>query len=162
MVSGRKRRILLLAAGTTSAGIYAGMTRISMETPALFTFVGLYGAAFVVFVLVAFLRKPAVQDRSTLGLILGFAVVFRLIMLFGDPLFEDDMHRYLWDGKVWASGINPYLYPPDDFFVEHLRDENWMGINFKYIPTIYPPFAQWIFRVAYYLAPNNVTFLKGI
>lgn len=144
--------------------IYGWMTHMSLGVPSLSVFIGLYCVAFAVYALNVFwvLRKPVEDAGKVLGVILVFAVLFRLIALPGIPLFEDDMHRYLWDGKVWASGINPYFYPPDDFFVEHLRDENWVGINFKFVPTIYPPLAQFIFKGAYLLAPNSAVFLKSV
>ncbi|MEM7014511.1 MAG: hypothetical protein AAF585_23875, partial [Verrucomicrobiota bacterium] len=44
--------------------------------------------------------------------IVGFGVVFRVIMLFGEPIHENDFYRYLWDGKSLINGVNPYLYEP--------------------------------------------------
>ena len=160
----RTKLLVLVISGGISLVIYALLTIESLTLPSLPHFVGLFFCAFFLFVLAAVVawKKPLRGKPSTLWVICGFAVVFRLISLVGEPLFEDDMHRYLWDGKVWASGINPYFYPPDGYFVAHLRDENWEGINFKTIPTIYPPLAQMIFRISYHIAPNSAIALKGI
>ena len=121
----------------------------------------MYGVAFLAYFL-AFRILMAEGDSCSFTVVLVFAVAFRLIALSGDPLFEDDFHRYMWDGKVWADGINPYLYPPDSLFLEHLQDENWKSVGFKSIPTIYPPFAQLVFRVSYAIAPNSLFVLKLI
>jgi len=58
-----------------------------------------------------------------------------------------DLWRYIWDGRVQAAGINPYLYVPNAPALQHLRDETvFTQINrFDYAPTIYPPTAQIVF-----------------
>jgi hypothetical protein len=66
----------------------------------------------------------------------------------GAPAHSDDLHRYLWDGRVQRAGINPYLYTPNAPEVEALRDDNWTHVNNAHLPTIYPPLAQLLFRVA--------------
>lgn len=159
-----KKFIGFLSAGCVSAVVYGFLTYESRTSPSLLHFIVLYIVAFFLFLLSAYIvcKKPLCDKNSTLITIFAFAIFFRLITLPGDPLFEDDMHRYLWDGKVWSNGINPYFYPPSDFQLEHLQDDNWEGINYKYVPTIYPPLAQMIFRASWELAPQSVILLKGI
>ncbi len=72
-------------------------------------------------------------------LIMAFAVVFRLILLPGDPTLSDDIYRYVHDGKVQGQGINPYKHPPSDIPGHDPR------INNPGIRTIYPPFMQILF-----------------
>ena len=60
-------------------------------------------------------RAPA--DKIVLGWVLGFAVLFRLILLPGEPIHENDFYRYLWDGKSIVHGINPFKYAPSDLFM---------------------------------------------
>ncbi len=38
-------------------------------------------------------------------------------------LFDNDIWRYIWDGHVWAHGINPYTYTPDDERLDALTAE---------------------------------------
>jgi hypothetical protein len=70
----------------------------------------------------------------------------RLILLPGTPI-STDVFRYVWDGRVQAAGINPYLHVPNDDALAGLRD----GTIFPYInrsdyaPTIYPPASQIVF-----------------
>src|SRR4051812_8047011 len=52
------------------------------------------------------------QDGQLLGLIVLAAVIFRLTLLFSDPIEEIDLYRYLWDGLVSKSGVDPFRYSP--------------------------------------------------
>ncbi len=122
-------------------------------------------------------------------------------------LFDNDIWRYLWDGHVWANGINPYKYSPIDenldslagemqtveseFYDEVATDseneifdesqaeitesneipvveqhEIWQdireNINYADVTTIYPPLAQFIFRLSYAIAPGSVLMMKSL
>ena len=56
-------------------------------------------------------RTPTTR---ALWLILGVAIGLRAYVLLFDPLLSSDIYRYVWDGKVQATGINPYRYVPTD------------------------------------------------
>lgn len=73
------------------------------------------------------------------------AIAMRLIGLARTPPLSTDVWRYLWDGRVTNAGISPYRHAPEAPEVSHLRNENWRHINFKHIPTIYPPAAELLF-----------------
>jgi len=90
------------------------------------------------------------RTSSTIVLV-TFAVVLRTIMLLAPPTLSDDIYRYRWDGKVQASGRNPYAAAPADPRLEELRDAEWAQINYPRIRTIYPPLAQGLFAVTYFL-----------
>ena len=74
------------------------------------------------------------------------AAILRFLLIFVDPV-STDVNRYIWDGRVQAAGINPYLYVPADPKLKTLRDEDiFPEINrADYAHTIYPPFAQIVF-----------------
>lgn len=82
-----------------------------------------------------------------LAIVLVVATVLRLALLLEPPYLSSDMYRYVWDGRVQAAGINPYLYVPAAAELAHLRDVSiYPHINrADYAPTIYPPVAQMIF-----------------
>src|SRR5262249_46074775 len=75
------------------------------------------------------------------------ALALRLLVLTEDPLFSDDIYRYIWDGVVQGAGNNPYRFVPADSALASLRD----GVIFPninradYATTIYPPVAQMFF-----------------
>lgn len=82
------------------------------------------------------------RQRRTIWL---FAVVMRLVLLPLVPELSDDVYRYLWDGHVQLSGINPYLHAPAAPELEALRTTFHHRINNPSVPTIYPPAAQLAF-----------------
>ena len=55
---------------------------------------------------------------------------------------QDDVYRYVWDGKVQRAGVNPYRFAPDAPQLSALRDTDWARINNRSLPTIYPPLAE--------------------
>jgi len=98
--------------------------------------------------------------RKGMVLILGAAVISRALLIAAPPL-STDIYRYVWDGRVQAAGINPYLYRPADPEVAFLRDETiYPNINrAETAVTIYPPMAQFIFRAVTRVA-QSVTPMK--
>ncbi len=48
-------------------------------------------------------------------------------------LFDDDIWRYLWDGHVWANGVNPYEYAPADAALDGLTlaqpKQSWIALR---------------------------------
>ena len=90
--------------------------------------------------------EKRVSPRATLVFILGLAALMRALILFAPP-HSTDIYRYVWDGRVQAAGINPYLHVPDDGALVGLRDGTiYPYINRSdYAPTIYPPASQVVF-----------------
>jgi len=92
--------------------------------------------------------------RAGLVLVLLLAVAFRAAAFqpSTSPPLSTDLHRYAWDARVQAAGINPYRYPPSHPALQRLRDEAvWKQINLKTWPTVYPPGAE-----ASYLAARGL------
>ena len=79
------------------------------------------------------------------ALILGVALLLRVMFLFAAPQLSDDIHRYLWDGSTLLRGVNPYavapaaVKPPSELASVHAL------INHPEYVTIYPPAAQMVF-----------------
>ena len=93
------------------------------------------------------LGKPdTATGGRALASILVVGLAMRLLLLPGTPI-STDIFRYIWDGRVQAAGINPYLYLPSDAALTGLRDSAvYPYINrADYAPTIYPPASQMIF-----------------
>jgi alpha-1,6-mannosyltransferase len=86
-------------------------------------------------------------SRRVLIAVLAVAALLRLAVLLAPPYLSDDIHRYVWDGRVEAAGINPYRYVPADAHLAALRDQTiFPNINRRdYAPTIYPPVAEYVF-----------------
>jgi alpha-1,6-mannosyltransferase len=109
-------------------------------------------------------RRHARQPHpALLPLIAGWAVVFRLTLLWVTPGFlSDDIYRYIWDGLVQQTGINPYLYPPEAPELAFLRDDTvFPMINRKSALTLYPPGAQLFFRLMAWIGPGSLVAMKA-
>jgi hypothetical protein len=103
------------------------------------------------------------DDAMTLGLILGFALLFRGILLPTPPVLSSDIFRYVWDARVQAAGANPYLSRPADFDTEEARkDPLFQQQNRPFARSLYPPLAQAAFRAVRAVAGESVTAMKGL
>jgi alpha-1,6-mannosyltransferase len=93
--------------------------------------------------------RVASHAPAGVGLIIvvAGALALRLLVLTQEPLFSDDIYRYVWDGIVQGAGINPYRFVPADPALASLRDAVvFPKINrADYATTIYPPVAQAFF-----------------
>ena len=118
------------------------------------------GAGMVYLIAVWRCRRRPASIRFRYVLLVGVAC--RLLLLSTPPLFDDDIHRYLWDGKVLNHGYNPFSAPPLAPALAALRDANWEQVNYPQVRTIYPPLAQGIFGLAYFFGLHTASGLKGM
>ncbi|MBW2564215.1 MAG: DUF2029 domain-containing protein, partial [Deltaproteobacteria bacterium] len=104
------------------------------------------------------------RSKSLIIIIILFSIFFRAFLVPTDPsVLSKDMYRYVWDGRVQQSGINPYLYPPSSEQLSSLRDDKiYPNINRKDYPTIYPAGAQLLFRVFHIFAGDRIFGFKGL
>jgi alpha-1,6-mannosyltransferase len=104
------------------------------------------------------------KSKPALLTILCLAICFRLCMWVSPPSLSDDIYRYLWEGKLVAAGINPFVHAPSDPSLAHLQDSAvYPRINHKEYPAIYPPLNQFIFALSTSISPTisamNMTFI---
>jgi alpha-1,6-mannosyltransferase len=59
---------------------------------------------------------------------------------------DDDIHRYVWDGRLQRFGYNPYLVVPSDPAVQGLHTPETRNLNNPDLPSPYPAGAQLFFR----------------
>ncbi len=123
----------------------------------------LFGAAFGLYSLATWIvLRTNFTGSRTLAAIFGFALLFNVALLPARPGLSDDMYRYIWDGRVQASGINPYRYPSNAFALRDLRDDAiWRRMNRIDAVTIYPPGAQAVFAVLWRLVGDSVIGFKA-
>ncbi len=121
----------------------------------------LYGTALAL----ALKNHHALQkSKPALLIILCLAIGFRLCMWVSPPSLSDDIYRYVWEGKLVAAGINPFVHAPSDPSLAHLQDSAvYPRINHNEYPAIYPPLNQFIFALSTIISPTisvmNMTFL---
>ena len=63
------------------------------------------------------------------------------------PGLDDDIHRYVWDGRVQRLGYNPYIIVPSDPALASLHTSETRTLNNPEVPSPYPAGAQLFFRV---------------
>jgi len=59
---------------------------------------------------------------------------------------DDDIHRYVWDGRLQRLGYNPYIVVPSDPAVAGLHTPETRTLNNPDLPSPYPAGAQLFFR----------------
>jgi hypothetical protein len=133
----------------------------------------IFAMMFVVY-LVA-LRVAILTDRNPRGIVLGFAVLFRITLLPSEPIQEVDIYRYVWDGLVAQQGVSPFQFSPQEVRevatvdaegdlakLVTLRDSSHTvrqlltRIHFANLPTVYPSVSQLVFRLATMTTPKDV------
>lgn len=128
-----RHRIALILLGILSLSLYAGLTAISkkfnwgegyLDRP-IPAYLAVYFFLFIAYAGAVVLALKHLNDRASLLIILAFGLLFRAAIFPSQQIQEDDVYRYLWDGKVFAHGINPYEYAPkqvSDFKAAKIRD----------------------------------------
>lgn len=83
-------------------------------------------------------------------------------MLFHPPDLSEDVNRYLWDGRVAASGRSPYELAPDDPRAVRLFPDLGGRLAHREFRTVYPPVAQAAFRSGASLSETSVLPIKAM
>ncbi len=84
--------------------------------------------------------------RRVIVIGLGLAALWQLLFLLKPPGLDDDVHRYVWDGRVQRLGYNPYLAVPSDPALSGLHTPETVGLNNPSVASPYPAGAQLFFR----------------
>lgn len=145
--------------------------------------VAAFGVGFTLYVasLVVALRLP--ETRRLAVTVFVVAILFRAILLATTPIQEIDIYRYVWDGAVTSSGVNPFRYPPavardmatsDPTIAEELLtlrrireqspaiDEALGRVHFAELTTVYPPVSQLVFASADRVTPDGATLFTRV
>jgi len=104
----------------------------------------LAGLAYLLAIRECFATPQFPRHVIVVGLLL--AAVWHVEFLRMSPGTEDDIHRYVWDGRLQRLGYNPYLVVPRDPAVKELHTSETRTLNNPDLPSPYPPGAQLFFR----------------
>ncbi len=175
-------RVQLTLCGGVSTLLYAGIALLSQQfvygeghsQRPILAFLALSASLFVCYVIAIHLLSRSSWRQADVLYVVGFAVLFRSLLLFSNPIQEDDFYRYLWDGNVVINGLNPYGLAPSAI-MQHVEGSDEYAhivesdpafalilsrINHPWVPTIYPPLAQGIFACAALVAPGSLLALR--
>lgn len=102
------------------------------------------GIAYL-FAIREFFTAPKFPRRViVVGLVL--AAVWHVPFLLTPPGSDDDVHRYVWDGRVQRLGYNPYILVPSDPALRGLHTPETRTLNNPDVPSPYPAVAEIFFR----------------
>ena len=127
----------------------------------------LAGGGLVFCLLPPLIRRALGSGKGHQGKLIGFILILglaiRAVLIFSEPMLEDDYQRYLWDGAQVAHGQNPYtvspaaaMRAPSGSPTGRLVAESGKvvsRINHGDLRTLYPPVAQMFFAISHFLAP---------
>jgi hypothetical protein len=104
----------------------------------------LAGIAYLLAIREFFAAARLSRRVVVIGLVL--AAVWHIEFLRLPSGADDDIHRYLWDGRLQRLGYNPYIVVPSDPAVKELHTPETRNLNNPGLPSPYPPGAQLFFR----------------
>ena len=90
------------------------------------------------------------EQHTPRGLLLvafAFAIAFRVPSAVAPVGADNDMVRYLWDGRIQRLGYNPYAVVPSDPALAHTHTDQTARMPSRHDRTPYPPAAQLFFRL---------------
>jgi hypothetical protein len=113
--------------------------------PSFMAGVAAAGAAYL-FAMRELLAAPTFRKRVLVfGLVL--TALWHIAFLRLPVGADDDVHRYVWDGRLQRLGYSPYLVVPSDPAVANLHTPETRSLNNPDLPSPYPAGAQLFFRV---------------
>ncbi len=125
----------------------------------IFTFFSVYFLLFIIYILNL---GRGYQSNRFIPLLV-FGIIARVIFLYSDPLLSNDYYRFIWDGRLFLNGLNPYLRTP----VELMKDSEGifadmpllykgMGELSQQNFTCYPPLNQLVFAGTTAIFPDSI------
>ncbi len=102
------------------------------------------GIAYLLAIREFFYTPRFPRQVIVIGLVL--AALWHIPFLLQPPGPDDDIHRYLWDGRVQRLGYNPYIVVPNDPALTGLHTPQTRALNNPDVPSPYPAGAQLFFR----------------
>jgi hypothetical protein len=116
-------RTLLILLGILSIVLYLAMWHISYQfnwgegyrDRPILIYLAIYFSLFTCYAgAVWIIWKRTTDDFRILWTLIILGLLFRAALLPAQQIQEDDVYRYLWDGKVFAHNINPYKFAPEE------------------------------------------------
>src|SRR5258708_18883551 len=115
-----------------------------MGAPSFIIPLAVAGIAYLLAIREFFSTQRFAQRVIVIGLEL--AALWHLPFLLMPPGSDDDIHRYVWDGRVQRLGYNPYIVVPSDPALAALHTPETRTLNNPDRPSPYPAGAQLFFR----------------
>ena len=115
-----------------------------MGDPSFLVPLAVAGIAYLLAIREFFSTSKFPRHVVVTGLVL--AGLWHLQFLGMPPGQDDDIHRYLWDGRLQRLGYDPYLVVPSDPAFSALHTTETRTLNNPDVPSPYPAGAELFFR----------------
>jgi len=109
-------------------------------------FIPLAVAGFAYLLAIRELLSTPKFPRRVIVFGLALSALWHFQFLQMPPGLDDDIHRYVWDGRVQRLGYNPYIVVPSDPALAGLHTSETRTLNNPEVPSPYPAGAQLFFR----------------
>ncbi len=110
-------------------------------------FIASFAVAGIVYLLaIRELFSTSEFPRHVLVVGLALAALWHVPYLRMPPGADDDVHRYVWDGRLQRLGYSPYIVVPSDPAVRRLHTTETRNLNNPDLSSPYPAGAQLFFR----------------
>ena len=129
----------------TGATLALAITKAPLGTPFYFAMAAAAGAAYLLVLMRVWTLRGS--PRGVFLSALAFAVVMRAPVAIAPVNADNDMIRYLWDGRIQRLGINPYLVLPADPELQWTHTDETRHMPSAKHRTSYQPAAQLFFRM---------------
>jgi alpha-1,6-mannosyltransferase len=96
--------------------------------------------------------------RHVVFVCLALSVLWRVPFFLIPAGPRDDLHRYVWDGRVQRFGYNPYTAIPADPALAGLHTPETRELNNADVPSPYPAGAQLFFRAVTAIRESTFAF----
>jgi len=112
--------------------------------PSFFIPLAVAGVAYLLAIRELFSMPEFPRRVIVFGLALSALWHFEFLRM--PPGLDDDIHRYVWDGRMQRLGYNPYIVVPSDPALASLHTSETRTLNNPEVPSPYPAGAQLFFR----------------
>ncbi len=152
----RSNKLIVLCASLSALGFwFFGYELERSNFPLL---IALYAMLFASFYI------TVTKGTSQFLLLAVIAILVRLIFLPSIPNLSQDFYRFIWDGRMLANGINPYLSTPQSYIdsgnltIIAQVSELYNGMGFLNAShyTNYPPINQILFLMAGLISGKSI------
>ena len=116
----------------------------SMGAPSFMIPLAVAGIAYLLAIREFFSASKFPRRVIVIGLVV--AALWHVLFLLRPPGLDDDIHRYLWDGRVQRLGYNPYIVVPSDPALSRLHTPETRTLNNPDLASPYPAGAELFFR----------------
>ena len=130
---------ILLVALTVCARRFSGQGEAFAITP-----LSVAGVAYLLAIREFFCTPSFPKRVLVIGVVLSALWHFAFLAI--PTGSDDDVRRYVWDGRMQRLGYNPYVVIPDDPAYAALHTAETRALNNPDVPSPYPPGAQLFFR----------------